>query len=129
MHSSAPAVPAAPFVAALCRLRVVRGVTGDSSRSTRAAPVPKLARSLSPMWPTRRKAPAAAEALLSKLHAHGWKTEAERDELLRSIAALPDIAAEDMAWMAVESDASVRQAGLTLLKRLPWEASSAALYG
>jgi len=81
------------------------------------------------MWPTRRKAPAAAEALLSKLHAHGWKTEAERDELLRSIAALPDIAAEDMAWMAVESDASVRQAGLTLLKRLPWEASSAALYG
>ena len=35
------------------------------------------------MWPNRRKAPAA-EALLSKLHAHGWKTDAERDELLRA---------------------------------------------
>jgi len=80
------------------------------------------------MWPTRRKAPAA-EALLTRLHARGWKTEAERDELLRSIAALPDVAAEDLAWMAVESDAAVRQAGLTLLKRLPWETSSVALFG
>jgi twitching motility protein PilT len=80
------------------------------------------------MWPTRRKAPAA-EALLSRLHAHGWKTEAERDELLRAIAALPDVAAEDLAWMAVESDAAVRQAGLAMLKRLPWEDSSRAVFG
>ena len=80
------------------------------------------------MWPNRNKAPAA-EALLSKLHAHGWKTDAERDELLRSVAALPEVEAEDLAWMAVESDPAVRLAGLTLLKRLPWEASSTALFG
>jgi len=80
------------------------------------------------MWPNRRKAPAA-EALLSRLHAHGWKTDAERDELLRSIAVLPELEAEDLAWMAVESDPAVRNAGLTLLKRLPWETSSPALFG
>jgi twitching motility protein PilT len=80
------------------------------------------------MWPTRRKAPAA-EALLSRLQSHGWKTDAERDELLRSIAALPEVEPEDLAWMAVESDPAVRQAGLTLLKRLPWEASSPAIFG
>ncbi|HEX4440716.1 MAG TPA: PilT/PilU family type 4a pilus ATPase [Thermoanaerobaculia bacterium] len=83
---------------------------------------------MSPTWPIRRKAPAA-EALLSKLQAHGWKNDAERDELLRSISALSDVAPEDLAWMAVESDPAVRQAGLGLLKRLPWEASSPALFG
>jgi twitching motility protein PilT len=79
------------------------------------------------MWSNRRKAPAA-EALLSRLQAHGWKNDAERDELLRTIAALPELEADDLAWMAVESDAAVRQAGLTLLKRLSWETSSPALF-
>src|SRR5689334_20476209 len=110
------------------RLRSPPLLASRISRSTPAARVPKLVCSLSPTWPIRRKAPAA-EALLSKLQAHAWKNDAERDELLRSIAALTDVAPEDLAWMAVESDPAVRQAGLALLKRLPWEASSPALFG
>jgi HEAT repeat protein len=79
------------------------------------------------MWPSRRKA-AAAEALLKGLRAHAWKTEVERDELIKSVAALPDLEAEDVAWMGVEPDVALRQAGLAISKRFPYEASSAALF-
>ncbi len=79
------------------------------------------------MWPTKRRAPAA-EALLGKLRSRGWKTEAERDELLKSVSAAPDLEAEDLAWLAVESDVALRQAGLSFLKRFPYEATSAAIF-
>ena len=49
----------------------------SSDFSTLAVRLPKLIRSN--MWPTKRRAPGA-EALLDKLRARGWKTEAERDE-------------------------------------------------
>src|ERR1700682_6336387 len=79
------------------------------------------------MWPTRRRA-QAAEALLARLHGRNWKTEPERDELLRSVSALPDLEAEDVAWMGVESDVALRQGGLAMLKRYPYETASAALF-
>ncbi len=79
------------------------------------------------MWPTKRRAPGA-EALLEKLRSRGWKTEVERDEILKAVGAAPDLDAEDLAWLAVDSDAALRQAGLALLKRYPYEAASAAIF-
>ena len=79
------------------------------------------------MWPVKRRAPAA-EGFLAALRARKWKTDAERDELLRSLAALPDLSAEDVAWLAVESDVGLRQGGLAMLKKLPYEESSASLF-
>ncbi len=79
------------------------------------------------MWPTKRRAPGP-EALLGKLRARGWKTEVERDELLKAVAATADLEAEDVAWLAVEPDVALRQAGLSFLKRFPYEASSAAIF-
>ena len=79
------------------------------------------------MWPTKRRAPGP-EALLGKLRARGWKTEAERDELLKAVASAPDLEAEDVAWLAVEPDVALRQAGLAFLKRFPYEATSSAIF-
>jgi twitching motility protein PilT len=79
------------------------------------------------MWPTKRRAPGA-EALLDKLRARGWKTEAERDEILNAVAAAQDLDADDLAWLAVDADVALRQAGLAFLKRYPYEATSAAIF-
>ncbi len=79
------------------------------------------------MWPSRRRAPGPA-ALLERLRARAWKTDAEREELLKGIASAADLAAEDVGWLAVESDVALRQAGLALLKRFRWEQSSASLF-
>ena len=79
------------------------------------------------MWPGKKKA-AAAEALLVRLRSRGWKTDAERDELIKAVSALPDLEADDIGWMGVEPDVALRQAGLALLKRFPYEATSAALF-
>ena len=79
------------------------------------------------MWPGKRRA-SAAEELLGKLRARGWKTEVERDELLKAVAAAPDLEAGDLAWLAVESDVALRQAGLTFLKRFPYEACAEGIF-
>ena len=79
------------------------------------------------MWPTRRRAPGP-DALLGKLRARAWKNDAERDELLKAIAAAPNLEAGDVAWLAVDNDVALRQAGLTLLKKFPYETSSAAIF-
>jgi len=79
------------------------------------------------MWPTKRRT-SGPEALLGKLRARGWKNEAERDELLKAVAAAPDLEAQDVAWLAVEPDVALRQAGLAFLKRFPYEATSAAVF-
>jgi twitching motility protein PilT len=79
------------------------------------------------MWPVKRKA-LAAEGFLAALRARKWKTDAERDETLRSLASVADLAAEDVAWLAVESDVALRQGGLAMLKKFPYEESSAALF-
>jgi len=81
------------------------------------------------MWPSKRRALAAeSKALLAKLHARGWKNDAERDELLRAVAGIPSLEPDDVAWMAVEPEVPLRQAGLALLKRFPYEETSAALF-
>ena len=79
------------------------------------------------MWPKKRRAPGP-EALLGKLRARAWKNEPERESLLQALAAAPHLAAEDVAWLAVEPDGALRQAGLALLKRFPYEAAAAALF-
>jgi twitching motility protein PilT len=79
------------------------------------------------MWPTKRRAPGP-EALLGKLRARAWKNDAERDEFLKAVAAAPDLEAGDVAWLAVDTDVALRQAGLSFLKKFPYEASSAAIF-
>src|SRR5262245_25749082 len=79
------------------------------------------------MWATKRKA-SAADALLGKLRARQWKTDAEREELLKSVGAATDLTPEDFAWLAVEADVALRQAGLAFLQRHPYEAVSEALF-
>ena len=79
------------------------------------------------MWPVKRRAPAA-ETLLARLRNRNWKTDADRDEILRAFAAIPDLDPEDAAWMAVEPDVAMRQASLSMLKRYPYEEASSALF-
>ncbi len=79
------------------------------------------------MWPTKRRAPGA-EALLDKLRSRSFKTEAERDEILKAVAGAQDLDADDLAWLAVDPDVALRQAGLSFLKRYPYEATSAAIF-
>ena len=79
------------------------------------------------MWPNKRKA-SELDALLNRLHSRRWRNEAERDELLRTLAAAPNVEPEDVAWMAVETDPALRQSGIAFLKRVPYEAASAALF-
>ncbi len=76
------------------------------------------------MWPTKRKA-SELDTLLGRLHARRWSNEAERDELLKTLGAAASLEPEDVAWMAVETDPALRQAGLGFLKRLPYEAAAA----
>ena len=79
------------------------------------------------MWPTRRSA-TGAEALLDRLRSRNWKTEVERDEILKAVAAAQELEADDLAWLAVDPDVALRQAGLSFLKRYPYEANSAAIF-
>src|SRR5262245_31414382 len=79
------------------------------------------------MWPTKRRAPGP-EALLGTLRARAWKNEPEREALLQALSTAPELEAEHVAWLAVEPDGALRQAGLALLKRFPYEAASAALF-
>ncbi len=79
------------------------------------------------MWPTKRKA-SELDALLGRLRARQWKTDAERDEWLKTLGASQGASPEDLAWMAVETDVALRQAGLAFLKRHPFDAAAAALF-
>ncbi len=65
---------------------------------------------------------------MTRVHAHEWKSSGERDELFRRIAAEASLDAEDVAWMAANEDPSVRQAGIALLQRYPFEVASAAMF-
>ena len=42
------------------------------------------------MWPTKRKA-SELDALLTRLHARRWRNETERDEMLRTLGAAPNV--------------------------------------
>jgi twitching motility protein PilT len=81
------------------------------------------------MWSKRRRsAPPEARALLQKIRAKGWKNETERDDVLRKLAAVAGLEPEDVAWMAAESDAALRQASVATLQKFPFEAASAAMF-
>ncbi|HEY6060823.1 MAG TPA: hypothetical protein VIV10_09585, partial [Gemmatimonadales bacterium] len=75
-----------------------------------------------------RPPPPEARALLTRLRARGWKGEAERDELLKKLTAFQGLDPEDVGWLAADHDAAVRQAGLVLLNRVPWEAAAESLF-
>ena len=79
------------------------------------------------MWPKKRKA-SELDAVLGRLRAHHWKTDGERDEMLTAVGAAADLEAEDIAWMAIEADVALRQAGLAFLKRQPYDAAASALF-
>jgi twitching motility protein PilT len=80
------------------------------------------------MWARKRQVKSAeVRALFTRVRAKGWRTENEREEVLRQLAAVPGLEARDVAWMAVESDPQLKQAGLTLLKRWPFDTAAEAL--
>jgi twitching motility protein PilT len=80
------------------------------------------------MWAKKRPADSPeVRALFNRVRAKAWKSETERDELMKQVAAVPGLEARDVAWMAVEQDPQIKQAGLTLLKRWPFETSAEAL--
>jgi twitching motility protein PilT len=56
-----------------------------------------------------------------------WKSEEERNSLLAEIAALKALDAEDVAWLAVDSDAALRQRGQTLLQQFEYDEAAGAL--
>jgi twitching motility protein PilT len=81
------------------------------------------------MWPKTRHKPAAeARTLLARLRARGWKSEEERNSLLDQVSGQRGLVADDVAWLAVESDAGLRQRGQTLLARFGYDEVSAALF-
>jgi twitching motility protein PilT len=81
------------------------------------------------MWPkTRHKPTAEARTLLARARARGWKTEEERNSLLDQISKLRSLGVEDVAWLAVDSDAAYRQRGQTLLGRFAYDEAAPALF-
>jgi twitching motility protein PilT len=81
------------------------------------------------MWPKRRHKPSAdARAALARARASAWKTDEERDAMLEQIGEIRSLAAEDVAWMVADTDATMRQAGLALLGRFPYEEVFPALH-
>ncbi|MGH9365886.1 MAG: PilT/PilU family type 4a pilus ATPase, partial [Thermoanaerobaculia bacterium] len=80
------------------------------------------------MWSKKRTVDSPqVRALVARVRAKGWKTEAEREDLMRQVAAIPGLEARDVAWMAVEQDPQLRQGGLALLKRWPFDTAAEAL--
>ena len=65
---------------------------------------------------------------MTRVHGHSWKNDGERDELLRRIAAETSLDAEDIGWMAANTDPFVRQAGIAILQRSPFDVASAAMF-
>jgi twitching motility protein PilT len=97
-------------------------------RSARGARKPGALHSTHNMWSKKRTVDSPqVRALFAKVRAKGWKTEAEREDLMKQVAAIPGLEAVDVAWMAVEQDPQLKQAGLTLLKRWPFDTAAEAL--
>ncbi len=66
--------------------------------------------------------------MLARTRARGWKTDEERDRLLESVAALRQLDADDVGWLAVDSDPALRQRGQEILGRFPSEDVARALH-
>jgi twitching motility protein PilT len=81
------------------------------------------------MWTKKlRSTPPEARALLTRISTHGWKSDAERDELLRRAGAFEGLEAEDVGWMVADSDLFVRQIGVAMMQRYSFAAASAAIF-
>ncbi len=81
------------------------------------------------MWGKRRHSlPSEARTLVGKLRAHSWKTDAERADLLRRVGALEGLKPEDVTWMCLDPDGHLRQAGLEMLQRFPFDEGAEALF-
>ena len=81
------------------------------------------------MWPkTRHRATAEARTLLARARSRSWKTEEERNALLDQISRLKVLDAEDVAWLAVDSDAALRQGGHSLLARFGYDETAEAIF-
>jgi twitching motility protein PilT len=81
------------------------------------------------MWTKKlRTAPPEARSLLTRISTHGWKSDAERDGMLRRLSGLDGLEAEDIGWMVADSDPAVRQTCVAVMQRFPFEAASAAIF-
>jgi twitching motility protein PilT len=81
------------------------------------------------MWSKKlRSTPPEARALLTRVRTHGWRSDAERDDLLRRIAALENLEADEFGWMVANADAAVRQTGVAVLQQHPFEEAAAAMF-
>ena len=81
------------------------------------------------MWSKKRRSPPPeARALLTRVRGHTWRSDGERDELLRRIAAETSLEADDVGWMAANTDSAVRQSGIAILQRFPFDVASAAMF-
>ncbi len=80
------------------------------------------------MW-TKKKAADSPQAreLFARVRSKGWKSDSDRDELMKQVAAIPGLEASDVAWMAVDQDPQIRMGGLTVLKRWPFDTAAEAL--
>jgi len=80
------------------------------------------------MWKKQRALTAETRALLARLKSRGWKGEADRDELLKRLAAVRELEPEDVAFLAIEPDPVLRQAGASVLKRFPYDRAAEAFF-
>ncbi len=80
------------------------------------------------MWSKKRSVDSPqVRALFARVRAKGWKSESEREDLMRQVVAIPGLEAQDVAWMAIDQDPQIKQSGLTILKRWPFDTAAEAL--
>ena len=80
------------------------------------------------MWSKKKAADSPqARELFARVRSKGWKSDSDRDELMKQVAAIPGLEASDVAWMAVDQEPQIRVIGLALLKRWPYDTSAEAL--
>src|SRR5262249_23102855 len=80
------------------------------------------------MWRRKRALAAESRALLAKLKARGWRSDAERDDLLRRVEALRDLEPGDVAWMAGDADSTLHEKAVVWLGRFPYDEAAEALF-
>ncbi|HSD72062.1 MAG TPA: PilT/PilU family type 4a pilus ATPase [Thermoanaerobaculia bacterium] len=66
--------------------------------------------------------------MLERVRAHSWRSEAERNALIGQVAEIRNLSAEDVGWLVVDLDDSLRTLGKTLLARFPYEEVRQALF-
>lgn len=81
------------------------------------------------MWTRKRRSPPfEARSILAQLRSRSWKSDGERDDLLRRLGAINGLLPEDTAWLTAESDLALRQAGIAFLQRFSFEEASVGMF-